>query len=137
MKKDIESRADVALLVNTFYGKVRRHTTLGPIFNEMIDDWPAHLNRLTDFWETNLFFVKAYKGNPLKVHLHVDEHFNNTIAQAHFGHWLQLWFETLDTLFEGENCEMAKKRARSMAHTMFLKIYTERQSIDHRPSTKI
>ena len=126
MKKEIESRADVALLVNTFYGKVRKHTTLGLIFNEMIDDWPAHLDKLTDFWETNLFFVRAYKGNPLRAHLHVDEHFDHTIEQAHFGHWLQLWFETLDTLFEGKNCELAKKRARSMAHTMFLKIYTER-----------
>lgn len=130
MKKDIESRDDVALQVETFYCKVRQHNALGPIFNEVIQDWPAHLKRLTDFWETNLFFVKAYKGNPLRVHLEVDQHFNNNIEQAHFGHWLQLWFETLDALFEGQNCELAKKRARSMAHIMFLRIYSARRT-DH------
>jgi hemoglobin len=76
--KDLENRADVALLVNTFYAKVRAHEALGPIFNKSIHNWDEHLSRLTDFWETNLFFVRNYKGNPLKVHLEVDQKFNNT-----------------------------------------------------------
>lgn len=125
-KHDILSRQDVELLVNTFYSKVRRHDSIGPIFNEIITNWPEHLSRLADFWETNLFFVKAYKGNPLRAHLSVDQHFDNKIQQAHFGHWLQLWFETLNDLFEGKNKELAKERARSMAHIMFVRIFQAR-----------
>jgi len=49
MKKDIQSREDVALLVNTFYPKVRENELLGPIFNTMIKDWETHLELLTDF----------------------------------------------------------------------------------------
>ncbi len=126
-RKEIESREDVSLLVNTFYGKVRKHEVLGLIFNGIIHNWPEHLEKLTDFWETNLFFVKAYKGNPLRAHLDVDRHVNYTVEQAHFGNWLQLWFETLDELFIGENCEIAKKRARAMAHVMFLRIFNARE----------
>lgn len=126
-RKEIESREDIALLVNTFYGKVRQHEALGPIFNGVIHDWPEHLEKLTDFWNTNLFFVKAYKGNPLRAHLDVDKQFNHSIEQAHFGNWLQLWFETLDELFIGRNSEIAKTRARSMAHIMFLRIFNARE----------
>lgn len=128
--KDLENRADIALLVNTFYAKVRVHEALGPIFNTAIKDWEEHLSRLTDFWETNLFFVKNYKGNPLQVHLDVDQKFNNSIEQVHFGNWLQLWFETLDALFEGHYAEVAKVRARSMAATIFMRIYYARQKVD-------
>ena len=62
MKKEIENRADVFFLVDTFYTKIRADDLLGPIFNGVIDDWPSHLERLTDFWETNLFFVNKFKG---------------------------------------------------------------------------
>lgn len=125
--KDIETREDIELLVHSFYAKVRAHENLGPIFNSAIDDWDSHLARLTDFWETNLFFVRNYKGNPLQVHLDVDHQFNNSIEQLHFGNWLQLWFETLDSLFKGRYAEIAKARARSMAATMFMRIYNARE----------
>ena len=125
-RKAIESRADVALLVNTFYGKIRAHEALGPIFNGVIHDWPAHLEKLTDFWETSLLFVKAYNGNPLKAHLDVDRQFNSSIEQAHFESWLSLWSETLDELFVGVNRDIAKTRAQVMAHTIFSRIVNAR-----------
>ena len=58
--KQITSREDVSLLVNTFYGKIRQDELLGPIFNGHIaeEKWPEHLWKLTNFWETNLFGVK-------------------------------------------------------------------------------
>ncbi len=129
-RKDIQTREDIALLIHRFYAKVRAHDRLGPIFNEVIHDWDTHLDRLTDFWETNLFFVRNYKGNPLRVHIDVDEQFDGSIEQLHFGNWLQLWFETLDSLFQGRYTEIAKARARSMATTMFMKMYQSRQKVN-------
>ena len=126
-RNDIATRADIALQVESFYAKVRKHELLGPIFNDVIKDWPSHLVKLTDFWETNLLFVRKYKGNPLKAHVQVETEHDHTIEQLHFGHWLQLWFETLDENFEGKNCELAKERARHMAHIMFLRIFNERE----------
>lgn len=126
-KSDIQNREDLSKLITTFYGKVRQHEELGPFFNETISDWEEHFLTLTDFWETNLFFVQGYKGNPVKAHLDVDANFGNAIEQAHFGNWLELWFTTVDEMFEGEKAHLAKERARNMSHMMFIRIWQARQ----------
>ena len=125
-KREITNRADVELMVNTFYAKVREHDQLGTIFNKVIEDWEEHLSKLADFWETNLFFTRKYKGNPLRAHLQVDEVFSHSITQAHFGNWLELWFSTIDELFEGKKAGIAKERARNMGHHIFMKMYEAR-----------
>lgn len=127
MKNDIQNREDVYLLVSSFYIKVRANEKIGHFFNEMIEDWPAHLEKLTDFWETNLFMVSKFRGNPMKAHKAVDREFNNSIEQAHFGEWINLWFETVDSIFEGERANIAKNRARNMAHNLFMNIFTSRE----------
>lgn len=127
MKKEIENRADVSLLVHSFYAKIRANEEIGPFFNEMIQDWDEHLEKLTDFWETNLFAVRKYFGNPIEAHNKVDEKFNNVIDSSIFGLWLNLWFETLDELFEGENVEILKRRARKMSTFLMVNIVENRK----------
>ena len=126
MKNDIQNRADVSLLVNTFYTKVRANDELGPIFNNAIDDWDSHLIHLTNFWESQLFRKNVFSGNPLKKHVEVDENNNNTLTNDLFGLWLQFWLETLDELFEGELADLAKDRARNIASFMFMEIFKAR-----------
>ncbi|SFD25850.1 group III truncated hemoglobin [Algibacter pectinivorans] len=130
MKTDIQTREDVALLVTSFYKKVRAHNVLGPFFNDVIKDWDAHLERLTTFWETSLFMTRKlehkYKGDPLQAHVKVDKDNNNSITELHFGLWLNLWFETLEELFEGDVTENAKRRARKMGSFLYLKIFEAR-----------
>ncbi len=126
MTKEIQTRNDVFNLVSTFYKKVRANIEIGPFFNETIEDWPAHIEKLTDFWETNLFFVNKFQGNPMKTHQEVDEQFNHSLEQKHFGEWLNLWFETVDELFVGDKANIAKNRARNIASHLFMHIYQER-----------
>ena len=130
IKNDINNRGDIFLLVSTFYKKVRADKVLGPIFNAQIKDWEAHLEHLTTFWETSLFFTrkleKKYKGNPLEVHVKVDKAINNSITEHHFGIWLNLWLKTIDELFEGDYAENAKRRARKMGTFLYLKIFEAR-----------
>ena len=127
--KTIENRADVSLLVHQFYAKIRKDELLGPIFNGHIPDevWPAHLEKLTDFWETNLFGIAKFKGNPAAKHAAVDANLDHSIDQVHFGKWLQLWFETIDELFEGERAIRAKESARKMSTGLFLAIWNNRK----------
>ncbi len=127
MIKEIEAREDVSLLVRTFYSKVRKNDLLGPIFNGIITDWETHLELLTDFWETNLFFARKYYGNPLHAHVNVDDKVDNTINELHFGTWINLWLETVDELFEGEKANIAKNRARNMGTFMYLNIFNARK----------
>jgi len=127
-ERDIRTREDIFNLVSLFYAKIRKENTLGPIFNQIINNWDEHLDRLTDFWETNLLFVTNYKGNPIRVHQKVDATFQGTITENHFGIWLNLWFATIDELYTGEKAETAKRRARKMSTHLFIKMYESRMS---------
>lgn len=126
MKKDIENRADISELVHQFYDKIRADEEISPYFNQLIPDWDAHLEKLTDFWETNLFGIRKYKGNPIAVHNKVDEHFHGQITANEFGIWLNYWFQTLDELFEGQNVEILKDRARRMGSFFYLNMFKNR-----------
>ncbi|MFS4493234.1 group III truncated hemoglobin [Maribacter sp. 2308TA10-17] len=126
VKADISNRKDVNDLVVSFYQKVRKHDILGPIFNQIITDWEVHFELLTDFWETQLFLKRKYQGNPVSVHQEVDDKTNNSVSSEHFGLWLNLWFETIDELFEGETAWVAKNRAQKMSTMLFLKIFEHR-----------
>lgn len=125
-KPDIKNRQDIRLLVNRFYEKIRKDLILGPIFNTIIEDWEAHLALLTDFWESQLLTKRTYLGNPIAVHQEVDDKMNHTITSEHFGLWLNIWFSTIDELFEGETAWVAKNRAQKMSTMLFLKIFEHR-----------
>ncbi|QXP79672.1 MULTISPECIES: group III truncated hemoglobin [Winogradskyella] len=127
-KKDLKNRKDVYLLVSEFYKKVRKDEELGPFFNETIKDWDAHLDHLTTFWESSLFLKTKYSGNPLEAHTRVDAAFGHSITELHFGIWLNLWFQTIDELFEGDYAENAKRRARKMGTFMYMNIFAARNS---------
>lgn len=129
MRKQIENRADIAILVHTFYTKIRADAEIGFYFNTMIKDWDAHLEKLTDFWETNLFAVKKYKGNPHAVHNEVDTYFDGKITSNEFGIWLNYWFQALEELFEGENAETLKRRARKMGTFLFMSMFEHRKKL--------
>lgn len=119
--EDIEDRKDVSLLVNTFYKSIRKDVLLGPIFDRRIkeEQWPAHLEKLTDFWVTALFGVMSFKGNPTLAHRTVDKNLNHSIAQHHFEQWVALWHHTIDSLFEGTLANRAKKASENMAQRQF------------------
>jgi len=110
---DILSEADVKLLVNTFYDKVRKDEILAPVFEPIIkDNWEMHLSRMTDFWSTLLLYTKKYKDDPMPKHLPLP------IGKDHFDRWLLLFNLTIDELFEGTIGENARKRANSIAKIM-------------------
>ncbi len=58
MKKDIENRKDIELLVRSFYDKVKADDTIGYIFNDIAKvNWEKHLPVMFDFWENVLFYT--------------------------------------------------------------------------------
>jgi hemoglobin len=121
MKQDIESKAAIPLLINTFYSKVRKSEAIGYIFNDVARvDWESHLPIMYDFWESIIFHTGPYARNPMAVHKAL--HQRHPLNKAHFKEWLKLFKETVDELFEGENAERAKQRAESIATVMQLKI---------------
>lgn len=124
--QDIKNREDVYLLVSSFYAKVQKNEEIGHFFNDTITNWDEHLEKLTDFWESNLFFKAKFKGNPAKAHIKLDQKYHNALQMEHFGNWINLWFETIDSLFEGENANRAKNNARKMASHLYLTLFEAR-----------
>ena len=69
MRRDTITEASLGQLVDTFYARVRRDPLIGPVFNNAIDDWPDHLDRLQAFWSSVMLTSGRYKGRPLPAHI--------------------------------------------------------------------
>lgn len=82
--------AEISRLVRAFYGRVRVDARLGPIFERHLGTcdcaWEPHLSKIEAFWANVMLGGRAYRGNPMQVHLGVAE-----IEQADFDHWLDLF----------------------------------------------
>lgn len=119
--KDIQNRADVDLLIHTFYEKIMVDEEIGYFFTEVVKlDLNHHLPKIADFWETTLFHQAKYKGNPITPHVAMHE--KSPMTQAHFDRWVKVFCESIDDLFSGAKAEMAKQRAHSIATVMLIKI---------------
>lgn len=103
------SAEEISTLVDTFYGKVRRDPVIGPIFNAAIDDWPAHLTLLKNFWSTILLISPGYKGDPLSVHLDLP------IEPRHFDRWLELFAETANEVMPPEHAAIVITKSHRIA----------------------
>jgi len=122
MMNDIKDRADIQQLVDTFYNKVRADETIGYLFNEVAQvNWEQHLPRMYDFWENIVFQTGGFKGNPMTAHVQL--HQKSPLTAAHFARWQQLFLATVDELFAGDNAELIKQRARSIATMMQIKVF--------------
>ncbi len=123
MKRDIENRADIELLVNTFYDRVKSNALLEPIFNDVAQiDWNAHLPIMYTFWASILLNERSFFGNPMQKHIALSR--LTTLTETEFSEWLALFTQTVDALFEGEKAEDAKARAANIARLMLHKIQT-------------
>ncbi len=121
MKQDILNRKDLLLLMDCFYSKALKDTTIGHYFTEVVQlSLQKHIPVITDFWETILFDTGKYYGNTMKVH--EDLHEKSPFQSEHFNRWIHMFKETVDENFEGNNAEKIKQRAISIATVMNIKM---------------
>jgi hemoglobin len=125
MKKDIELRTDIELLVNTFYDAVKDNPTIGYIFSDVAKvNWDEHLPQMYDFWASILLSDQSFTGNPMRKHVSLSK--MTTMSAVEFDAWLLLFSTTVDNLFEGEIAQEAKTRAQNIAGLMLHKIQQSR-----------
>jgi hemoglobin len=117
---DIETREDIIRLLDVFYQKATIDPVIGYFFTEVVPlDMEVHIPVIADFWETVLFGRAAYKGNVLDIHKHI--HQLSAFKEEHFVRWVSLFKQTIDEMFSGDTCELAKQRADSIATIMKIK----------------
>jgi hemoglobin len=118
--RDIKNKEDIILLITRFYNEALEDHIIGPVFEKANFVLDSHIPTMVSFWETILFDVITYSGNPMLKHLEL----NKTIPlkHDHFEQWITIWKNTVKNNFEGPLTEKAIIRASSIAHLMQHKI---------------
>ncbi|MGZ3883255.1 MAG: group III truncated hemoglobin [Bacteroidia bacterium] len=114
MKKDIETKTDIELMIRSFYSSLLTNDVIRPVFEHT--DFEAHMPQMIAFWSFVLLDEEGYKTNVFDKHVHLP------IKEEHFDIWLSHFEKTIDEMFEGAKAEMAKARAQSIAYTFRVKL---------------
>jgi hemoglobin len=110
------TEAQIEDLVATFYARIRKHPTLGPIFEQVIGaDWGPHLKVMCDFWSSVMLTTGKYKGRPVPAHVKIAG-----ITPAHFTQWLALFEATAQELFAPALAASFVEKARRIAESLKL-----------------
>ncbi len=108
-KRLLNERADVEFLVHSFYEYVLHDDLLAPFFEKL--DFDNHLPRMIDFWCFVLLGETGYTTNVIEKHVRLP------LKEEHFERWIKIFNSTLDEYFVGDNVEIAKQRALTIAWT--------------------
>ncbi len=104
----------IRTMVETFYARVREDPELGPIFDARLSGrWPAHLDKMVDFWTSALLGAGRYAGNPRAAHAQIPN-----IDRRHFDRWLRLFEGTVTELFDPTTAGRIQARAQAMANAL-------------------
>lgn len=112
--QDIQTKEDIALLVDKFYDKVLSDNLLQPFFAHL--NFDKHKPKMIHFWSFVLLSEPGYKTDVTQKHLKMP------LKKEHFDQWIHLFNETVDELFQGEKAEAAKQRAFVIRWTVEAKI---------------
>lgn len=113
-------------LVETFYARIREHELLGPIFEDHVTDWTAHLARMRDFWASIAIESGRFHGNPMIKHIAI-----GNLERHHFDAWLALFFATLEDVVPGELARgLFRERAARIADSLHMGIEVDRSGLD-------
>lgn len=122
------SRERLSALVHAFYGDVRADPLLGPVFEQALAErWEPHLARMVEFWSTVALGSKSFTGNVFSKHMALDG-----VTPAHFTHWVQLWKNHTERLFEPEVAQDLQTTAHGIARNLFLGYFGQRPTFAHR-----
>ncbi|HZG45412.1 MAG TPA: group III truncated hemoglobin [Allosphingosinicella sp.] len=113
------TEGQIERLVDLFYARVREDATIGPLFNQAVDDWPEHLTRLRAFWSSVMLTTGRYKGSPIAAHLRHAA----TIEPAMFDRWLELWRQTARELLSPADADAVIAKAERIAESLKLALY--------------
>lgn len=115
--------AMISVLVTAFYAQVRNDPLIGPIFQEKVDDWNHHLEKLCAFWSSVVLMTGRYHGQPMQAHLSLP------IRAEHFERWLEIFEATALSVCPRKAADVFIDRARRIADSLELGIATRRGEI--------
>lgn len=114
-KTDIAGRDDIVKMLTDFYSMAMKDEILAPKFEHLAME--EHIEIIADFWDSILFGINKYQGDPFGKHISLD------LQPIHFERWLGLFNNTVDGMFSGINADEAKHRASTIARMFQFKLF--------------
>jgi hemoglobin len=106
-------------LVRAFYATARRDPLIGHLFND-VEDWEAHIARITDFWSSVALMSGRYHGNPMAPHLKLP------LQPDHFARWLTLFEKTAREICSEAGAALLLDKALRIARSLQLGLEAKR-----------
>lgn len=102
-------------LVRAFYDAARHDQMIGPLFDD-VQDWDAHIAKITAFWSSVALMSGRYHGQPMTAHLKLP------LEPKHFARWLALFEQTAHSMCSEPGAELLIDQARRIARSLELGI---------------
>ena len=100
-------------LVRAFYETARHDPVIGPLFDD-VQDWDAHIAKITTFWSSVALMTGRYHGQPMAAHLKLP------LQPQHFARWLALFEQTARAMCSEPAAELLIDKARRIAQSLQL-----------------
>ncbi|WP_232337832.1 group III truncated hemoglobin [Deinococcus arboris] len=110
--EEVGGKTALRAVVAEFYARAQADPLLGPVFTAHVQDWPAHLHRVTAFWVTVLGGAEntapPWRGNLNAAHAGLG------VRGEHLARWLALWAATAHDLLPAPAAGLLAARAQTM-----------------------
>lgn len=128
MKRDLQKREDILLLLEAFYNKAFLDERIGFFFTDVVPlNLETHIPVIADFWESIVFGKQGYRKNVMEVHQRISH--LSTIRKEHLDRWVEIFCSNVDEYFMGKNATLMQQRARSIASLMNWKLNPENKNL--------
>jgi len=114
MNRDIETRADIDRLLVEFYKVIVHDPEIGHHFDQL--DLDPHPPILRNFLGKGPFCHAVLFQNPPPLNKKLHERL--PLQPEHFLRWVEVFSQTVESLFVGEMADLAKSRARAIADSL-------------------
>ena len=107
-------------MVELFYSRTQKDDLLGPIFDEIVQDWDAHYEKMTRFWSSATMHAGTYSGRPIEAHKF------GGLTIAHFDRWVEMFVQTTADVFSQNDAAIFADLGKKMATNIAMRIGTGR-----------
>lgn len=127
------AEVDLERLIPRFYARVREDPRLGPVFNDIVEDWPEHLEKLIAFWSSVMLGSGRYKGNPVMAH---GRH-GTRMPPELFARWLELWADVTNEEMPPAVAASLQAKAGRIAESLQLAMFFRLPPVAHPASEPV
>ncbi len=118
VKRDLDSRQQIAAFVDAFYARLLQDPVLAPLFIEVAAvDLEVHKPHIVDYWCKLLLKDSRYQRHTMNIHRRL--HGQRRLTRADFERWVGFFQATVEGGWAGQNADRAKRIARTIADNMY------------------